>query len=215
VVVEHRSLPWTTEEFRSMVEWDLSSHCGITACSLCRDSKHIIGERARSPQCGCIKCENSSAKEMYLATTFSDYEKIDPKVTKELSDHQYMLCASHLFGFVLKDRTYGELESFPMYEEGTLIVVDILDISGLSNPRLAQNALDQLVLRPDRIKHTIKAIVQTYSDSQNQSELFSADFIHGKGEGQIFLLHGPPGTGKTLTAGRDVIHSLVLTANLV
>lgn len=32
-------------------------------------------------------------------------------------------------------------------------------------------------------------------------QFFTADFIKGKGEGQIFLLHGPPGTGKTLTAG--------------
>ena len=30
---------------------------------------------------------------------------------------------------------------------------------------------------------------------------WSADFIEGKGEGQIFLLHGRPGVGKTLTAG--------------
>ena len=85
------------------------------------------------------------------------------------------------------------------------MALDMLDIGGLNEPILAMNAIDQLVLRPERNKHTIKAIVQTYSDSNSQSELFSADFIHGKGEGQIFLLHGPPGTGKTLTAGMDDI----------
>ncbi|KAF2233389.1 P-loop containing nucleoside triphosphate hydrolase protein [Viridothelium virens] len=31
-------------------------------------------------------------------------------------------------------------------------------------------------------------------------DTYSADFIQGKGEGHIFLLHGPPGVGKTLTA---------------
>lgn len=62
--------------------------------------------------------------------------------------------------------------------------------------------MDHLVLRPEENKDTIKAIVKTYMDS-GQTELFSADFIHGKGEGQIFLLHGPPGTGKTLTAGTE------------
>ncbi len=66
-----------------------------------------------------------------------------------------------------------------------------------------KDAIDRLVMRPEEIKDTIKAIVKTYADS-SQAELFSADFIHGKGEGQIFLLHGPPGTGKTLTAGMDV-----------
>lgn len=30
---------------------------------------------------------------------------------------------------------------------------------------------------------------------------WSADFIRGKGEGLIFLLHGKPGVGKTYTAG--------------
>lgn len=56
-------------------------------------------------------------------------------------------------------------------------------------------------MRPESNKDTIKAIVQTYGGSTGQSKQFHADFIHGKGEGQIFLLHGPPGTGKTLTAG--------------
>jgi SpoVK/Ycf46/Vps4 family AAA+-type ATPase len=65
-----------------------------------------------------------------------------------------------------------------------------------------ENAIDRLVMRPKENKDTIKAIAKTYADS-DQAELFSADFIHGKGEGQIFLLHGPPGTGKTLTAGVD------------
>lgn len=32
---------------------------------------------------------------------------------------------------------------------------------------------------------------------------WSADIIEGKGEGQIFLLHGRPGVGKTLTAGKE------------
>ena len=63
------------------------------------------------------------------------------------------------------------------------------------------DAIDQLVMRPESNKVTIKAIVKTYTDNYDQDEFFSADFIRGKGEGQIFLLHGPPGTGKTLTAG--------------
>jgi SpoVK/Ycf46/Vps4 family AAA+-type ATPase len=66
------------------------------------------------------------------------------------------------------------------------------------------NAIDQLVMRPESNKVTIKAIVKTYAENYGQSGLFRADFIRGKGEGQIFLLHGPPGTGKTLTAGKDI-----------
>jgi SpoVK/Ycf46/Vps4 family AAA+-type ATPase len=74
-------------------------------------------------------------------------------------------------------------------------------VSGLEEPKFVANAIDQLVLRPEKNKNTIKAIVQTYTAKVSPVELFRADYIRGKGEGQIFLLHGPPGTGKTLTAG--------------
>ena len=80
--------------------------------------------------------------------------------------------------------------------------LDLLDVNCLCDARLLENAIDRLVMRPEENKDTIKAIVQTYAVT-DQTQLFSADFIHGKGEGQIFLLHGPPGTGKTLTAGMD------------
>ena len=79
--------------------------------------------------------------------------------------------------------------------------VDLLEIGGLGKPELVEDAIDQLVMRPETNKDTIKAIAKTYVDNSGRTELFGADFIHGKGEGQIFLLHGPPGTGKTLTAG--------------
>ena len=64
---------------------------------------------------------------------------------------------------------------------------------------MAETAIDSLVMESTN-KDLIEVIAQTYTD-KDQSSRFSADFIHGKGEGQIILLHGPPGTGKTLTAG--------------
>ncbi|KAJ8105713.1 hypothetical protein ONZ43_g7315 [Nemania bipapillata] len=120
-----------------------------------------IGQRARAPRCECSKYPNE---------------------TTELSEHQYMLCMSHMFAFILKDRIY-----------------DILDVGLLVDVRIVEDAIDRLVMRPESNKETIKAIVKTYTDG-GQNGYFSADFIKGKGEGQIFLLHGPPGTGKTLTA---------------
>jgi len=65
---------------------------------------------------------------------------------------------------------------------------------------MVQTAIDNLVMENNN-KELIKAIARIYTDS-DQADRFSADFIQGKGEGQIILLHGPPGTGKTLTAGR-------------
>jgi SpoVK/Ycf46/Vps4 family AAA+-type ATPase len=78
--------------------------------------------------------------------------------------------------------------------------LDLLDVGGLDQASMAEDAITSLVME-DNNKEMIKAIARTYTDSDPSSR-FSADFIHGKGEGQIILLHGPPGTGKTLTAGK-------------
>lgn len=62
-----------------------------------------------------------------------------------------------------------------------------------------KDAINRLVM--DEVnKGVIKAIARTYTENTAGAR-FKADFINGKGEGQILLLHGPPGTGKTLTAG--------------
>lgn len=95
---------------------------------------------------------------------------------------------------------------------------DLLDVDLLRDAEMAETAIDKLVMDAGN-KDIIKAIAKIYTDtapidmSSNKEpsdsepsepgkfKRFSADFISGKGEGQIILLHGPPGTGKTLTAG--------------
>ncbi|KAF4545990.1 ATPAse AAA+ type core protein [Lasiodiplodia theobromae] len=72
-------------------------------------------------------------------------------------------------------------------------------LCGLKPPKIDKGVIDTLVMRSDENKSMIKAICETFNGSEAQN-LFFADFIQGKGEGQILLLHGPPGTGKTLTA---------------
>ncbi|TGJ83182.1 hypothetical protein E0Z10_g5584 [Xylaria hypoxylon] len=176
VVVEHESQPWKKEEFGAMYTWLWSDGEKVPG-------ERAIGERARAPCCKCSKCRNiDTAAQKYISALFSDYDNINPKEVNEISEHQYMICLSHMFGFILKDRTY-----------------DILDVGRLADVKIVENAIDRLVMRPETNKDTIKAIVKTYTDS-SQPGHFNADFIQGKGEGQIFLLHGPPGTGKTLTA---------------
>ena len=76
-----------------------------------------------------------------------------------------------------------------------------MDVRGLRDPRIERNIIDTLVMKPESNKSMIKAICETYTQKQDRENLFFADFVRGKGEGQVILLHGPPGTGKTLTAG--------------
>lgn len=56
---------------------------------------------------------------------------------------------------------------------------------------------------PEERKLLIKALVYKYTDPRfagNSSQVWGADFIKNKGEGQVFLLHGGPGVGKTFVS---------------
>lgn len=77
--------------------------------------------------------------------------------------------------------------------------LDILEVSGLKDPKIDKDIIDSLVLKPESNKMMIKAVCEIFGGTNPHA--FSPDFVRGKGEGQILLLHGPPGTGKTLTAG--------------
>lgn len=81
--------------------------------------------------------------------------------------------------------------------------LDVLEVSGLTDPRIDKDIIDTLVLKPESNKQMIKAVCEIFGGTYPQA--FSPDFVRGKGEGQILLLHGPPGTGKTLTAGTWVL----------
>lgn len=82
----------------------------------------------------------------------------------------------------------------------------ILDIEGIEEPTFNKDTFDYLVLDP-KIKDTVRALaVNSYKrKTAKREKTFSADFIRGKGEGQVILLHGPPGVGKTCTAGQLVL----------
>jgi DNA polymerase III delta prime subunit len=66
--------------------------------------------------------------------------------------------------------------------------------------------IDQLVMDEKRV-NTLKALAKSFIrlnkfGEKSDREPWSADFVKGKGNGLIFLLHGSPGTGKTCTAGQ-------------
>ncbi|KAH7077666.1 hypothetical protein BKA63DRAFT_489217 [Paraphoma chrysanthemicola] len=171
VVVEHATLPWGG----FVLQPSLIHHIPEIDATRIRESVRI-------PHCECKECTTSvESQETYEQDKFHDYYTMVPSESVHPTEHQYMLMASHMFAFILKDRTY-----------------DLLDVEELNEPDMAENAIENLVMGNDD-KELIKAVAKIYTDS-SQSNLFSADFIHGKGEGQIILLHGPPGTGKTLTA---------------
>jgi len=72
------------------------------------------------------------------------------------------------------------------------------EVEGISSKPAGslQNQLEKcLVINDDD-----REILRTVLDKTVRRQRAQADFVPGKGEGQVFLLHGPAGTGKTLTA---------------
>lgn len=68
----------------------------------------------------------------------------------------------------------------------------ISETAPVPSPNQLEN---ELVLISDEDKESLRTVLP-------KGEKFvgvTPDFVHGKGEGKIFLLYGPPGTGKTLT----------------
>ncbi|KAJ5725923.1 ATPase AAA-type core [Penicillium malachiteum] len=141
-----------------------------------------LGSRTRKPLCPCATCKaKSPAQHGIDSRLFDDYDRIDLNSEDDIIDHQYLLCCSHAYAYVLKDRAW-----------------DSLLVTGMRDPKIDENIIDTLVMKPESNKSLIKAVCEIFGGGYTQA--FSSDFVRGKGEGQILLLHGPPGTGKTLTA---------------
>lgn len=102
----------------------------------------------------------------------------DKMIKRDLNDHQLLLLWPETTGFVLKMKQWY------------LIFAD--NIHAISP---SEESIKNLVLGEDELK-----IIRSISRRQNsKKDTWAADFIEGKGRGQIILLHGPPGVGKTYT----------------
>lgn len=84
-------------------------------------------------------------------------------------------------------------------------LAEFLEVESFSDPTFDTTMIDTLVLAEER-RRLIKALAKNYQtgadpSSQAIHKPWAADFVAGKGDGRIFLLHGKPGVGKTYTAG--------------
>lgn len=118
-------------------------------------------------------------------SNFNDYQDpeapdVEPSgpVVRELTEHQLLLLCPDALAYALR------------YKQWILISLDYIQESVPSD-----ESISNLVIGQDELK-----TIQALSNRQNSKiRHWSADFIEGKGSGQIILLHGPPGVGKTYT----------------
>lgn len=72
-----------------------------------------IGLNIRTPRCECSVCEEELQHKPHLThqqrPRFADYDDLQVNLDK-MTDHQYSLCDSHVFGYILNDRTWGNLD---------------------------------------------------------------------------------------------------------
>lgn len=68
-----------------------------------------LGSMTRVPECECSVCVNDGvAVDQVRRRTFDDYDTILLTPDEPLSRHQYFLCWSHVYAFILKDRLRGK-----------------------------------------------------------------------------------------------------------
>ncbi|KAI9712426.1 MAG: hypothetical protein M1820_001639 [Bogoriella megaspora] len=112
------------------------------------------------------------------ANRYAEYESLSLEEEGNMTDHHYFLMIPFIAGFGLDDKSWRS------FYAGSLQHIEYRRI-----------ALKNLVLAEEDL-NMIKALAH----QQNTSKVaFKMDFISGKGEGQVVLLHGPPGVGKTYT----------------
>lgn len=73
----------------------------------------------------------------------------------------------------------------------------------ISDIRWNKAAFDHRLVLKEEKKELIRALVSVHIDQKEsikRQNAIKTDFMDGKGDGLIILLHGGPGTGKTLTA---------------
>ncbi|KAM0563591.1 hypothetical protein ACHAPJ_001315 [Fusarium lateritium] len=143
--------------------------------------------RLGSSDCTCEVCKSRHATGQDVMYLYDNYRSISVKKNNELTWHQMFLCPTIIPAFVFRTRTWEKLH-----------------VHSFSEPKFNGQMIESLVMEPEKLKR-LKALAQSFSriDKDGQKLVhpaWSADFVKGKGQGLIFLLHGRPGVGKTCTA---------------
>lgn len=103
----------------------------------------------------------------------------------------------------------GWVNSIAMYIRDSLqadTFTERLHVRNFQEPSFDEGMINSLVMHEGR-KNILKALSKSFArrnkhDKVVPGDMWSADFVKGKGSGLIFLLHGKPGVGKTCTAGK-------------
>ncbi len=87
-----------------------------------------------------------------------------------------------------------------LYLHANLNTAESLHVEHVKDAESQKDDYSKYLVLDPKVKNDIEALCKMHVQSKI-AKTASTDFVKGKGEGLIFLLHGPPGVGKTCTAG--------------
>lgn len=138
---------------------------------------------ALKPRCTCAACSKQRGAREEELGPFAGFEDIDPnKDSPPNNDLYFLAMVDTIPAFVLGERRWA-----------------FVKVEGLKEVKPDREAFKYLVL-DEEIKLTVKSLIGKFASSDGKVSPWPNDFVKGKGEGRIFLLHGSPGVGKTCTA---------------
>lgn len=157
-----------------------------------------VDNRASIPGCSCTVCSRRRAPNANSSGVL--FENIYPKLATDLKDDQLFLLPKNMWAYVFKTRHWGKHIQNKNLFPSTDSKAELLPVGGFTQPDFEEELIDNLVMEEKRLK-TLKALAKSFARVNQfgeglKEEHWSADFVKGKGNGLIFLLHGKPGVGK-------------------
>lgn len=110
MVVDHTCQPWKLKELKQH-NLRIPNNTDIVKEEAYHLThiKVVFDLRTRTPRCLCKVCDSAESRQSTPITgKFAKYDNVDLRLSKFISDHQYFLCFSHVYAFVLKDRVWGK-----------------------------------------------------------------------------------------------------------
>ncbi|KAI1500934.1 AAA family ATPase [Biscogniauxia marginata] len=141
-------------------------------------------------ECDCTDCRKNEALQESYRTRYDDKTGDE---SEEWEDLQFMLCAPRVLGYVLRDKTWAQLDVTKIVP----IAIEGADDAFMNKLKLAGEENGK------KTKELLMALVKNHgiSEDSNWDRGYQLkDIVADKGQGLVILLYGPPGVGKTSTA---------------